>query len=295
MTHAPVPPIHLASGTSLCTIHPGMGGSIGDWTVDGQPMMRTASAPDVAARDAFGMGSFPLVPYSNRIGRGQFDWNGQAHRLTPNFAPETHAIHGIGFDRAWAVDNLTAAGVTLSLDHPGGADWPWPFSAEQIVSVSGDSLSIIMRARSHAAIPVPLAFGHHPYFDRAGAQLGFQAERVWMSDRNGLPTHAIAPIANFDFSCITDVADHDVDHCFTGWTGPAQIRWKGRALGLDITASPSLAAAVVYIPPGGTTFCFEPVPHVNNALNMPGVEPAMPIIAPGAQFEAHINFRSVPL
>jgi hypothetical protein len=35
------------------------------------------------------------------------------------------------------------------------------------------------------------------------------------------------------------------------------------------------------------------VPHINNALNLPGYEPAMPIVAPGGIFSARIRFRAL--
>ena len=78
-----------------------------------------------------------------------------------------------------------------------------------------------------------------------------------------------------------------------GVSGPVQISWVGRPLRLEIGSN--LPAAVVYVPKGGDSFCFEPVPHINNALNLPGHAPAMPIIAPGERFEAEIDFKVVSL
>jgi galactose mutarotase-like enzyme len=46
-------------------------------------------------------------------------------------------------------------------------------------------------------------------------------------------------------------------------------------------------------PDGADGFCFEPVPHINNALNLVDREPAMPIVAPGKAFNASVRFRAV--
>jgi aldose 1-epimerase len=54
-----------------------------------------------------------------------------------------------------------------------------------------------------------------------------------------------------------------------------------------------LPSAVVYIRNGADGFCFEPVPHLNNALNLPDWEPAMPIVGPGEKFSASVRFRAV--
>jgi len=53
-----------------------------------------------------------------------------------------------------------------------------------------------------------------------------------------------------------------------------------------------LPHAVVYTPADEDYFCFEPVPHINNALNR--ADGDMPIIAPGDSYTASITFRAVP-
>src|SRR5579863_307743 len=83
--------ITLLHGADRCELHPRIGGSIGGWTTDGQPMFRAANAASIAARDVFGMASFPLVPYSNRIAQGKFEWNGHLFTLARNFPPEPHS------------------------------------------------------------------------------------------------------------------------------------------------------------------------------------------------------------
>src|SRR5258708_7916801 len=105
----------LVHGADRCELLPHLGGSIGAWTVEGQQMLRTASAAAIAARDPFGMGSFPLVPYSNRIGNGAFEWDGKIVTLARNFLPEPHAIHGVGFERSWQVQGGAGDSVLLRL------------------------------------------------------------------------------------------------------------------------------------------------------------------------------------
>jgi aldose 1-epimerase len=64
-------------------------------------------------------------------------------------------------------------------------------------------------------------------------------------------------------------------------------------LALEISGSPELSAAVVYVRSGADGFCFEPVPHINNALHLRGYEPGMPIVAPGGTFSARIRFSAL--
>jgi aldose 1-epimerase len=283
----------LVQGESRCDILPGVGGSIGGWTVGGQQMLRTAGAAAIAAANPFGMASFPLVPYSNRIGNGTFEWDGRPVSLLQNFPPEPHAIHGVGFERRWECLACSSDSAHLRLIHRADAAWPWPFEARQRITIAERELTLDLTAVNLAPRPVPLAFGHHPYFPLSGAVLTFRARGVWLSGEDGLPRERVKPTGNFDYSKGAPVERGDLDHCFTGWTGPASIAWPDKPLALEISASWALPCAVVCIRKETDDFCFEPVPHINNALNLPDWEPAMPIIAPGEAFRATIRFRAV--
>jgi aldose 1-epimerase len=285
--------VSLVRGADRCELLPQLGGSIGAWTVDGQPMLRTASAASIAARDPFGTGSFPLVPYSNRIGHAAFEWDGKIHTLARNFSPETNAIHGVGFERPWQVQGGTSDSVLLKLLHQPDAGWPWPFEARQRITIAERELTLDLTAINLASRPVPLAFGHHPYFPQRGASLTFRARGVWMVGDDGLPSERVKTGGAFDFSRPTPVEGCAIDHCFTGWTGPACISWLEKPYALEIAASWTLPCAVVYIKQGAEGFCFEPVPHINNALNLHDREPAMPVAAPGETFRASIHFRAI--
>ena len=285
--------VSLVRGADRCELLPQLGGSIGAWTVDGQQMLRTANAVSIAARDPFGMGSFPLVPYSNRIGNATFEWDGKIHTLARNFLPETNAIHGVGFERSWQVQGGTSDSILLKLLHQPDAGWPWPFEARQRITIAERELTLDLTAINLASRPVPLAFGHHPYFPQRGATLMFRARGVWMVGDDGLPSERVKTAGAFDFSRPTPVEGCAIDHCFTGWTGPACISWLEKPYALEIAASWTLPCAVVYIKQGAEGFCFEPVPHINNALNLHDREPAMPVVAPGETFRASIHFRAI--
>ena len=276
--------LRLACGTAQCDLYPEIGGSLGSWSVDGQDMLRRAGREAIAAGDPLGMSSFPLVPYSNRIGQARFEWQGEAISLRPNFAPEPHAIHGVGWQRRWTVIDNTPASATLSLAHPGDEDWPWPFLAEQHITLSEDDLHLSLSVQNLADMAVPLGFGHHPYFDAVGAALTFTAHQVWVNGDDHLPTHAIAPVGLFDLTNRSLVGDRCIDNFYSGLSEPAAIDWAGRPATLVIQHSFSLPGAVVYIPENEGFFCFEPVPHLNNALNDQSATCPMPITPPNAQF-----------
>lgn len=280
----------LTHGANCCEVVPAVGGSIGSWTVHGQEMMRVASLAGIEGRDPYRMASFPLVPYSNRIGNGRFVWEGNVISLARNFPPEPHAIHGVGFERRWQVAAHTRESVELVLIHRPDAGWPWAFEARQRITLADELLTLHLSAVNLHSHAVPLAFAHHPYFPRAGAQLAFRAQGVWLAGEDGLPSRWAKTAGAFDYSQGPSVEHADVDHCFTGWSGVARISWQAKPWELEITGSRELPDAVVYIRRELDAFCFEPVAHINDALNR---QAEMPVIQPGESFSSSMAFRAV--
>jgi aldose 1-epimerase len=275
----------IASGRSICTLLPAAGGSIGSWGVDGQDMLRAA----LDDSDPLQSASFPLIPYSNRIANAQFDWGGHPVSLLPNPVAAPHAIHGIGWQREWEGVQAGPDTAVMTLRHQPDADWPWPVYAEQRIKVTDNSLELELYAPSITDEIVPLGFGHHCYFDSAGAHLQFVAERFYPNGADMLPLDAMAVGGDTAFTFGRQIADGDFDNCFGGWDGKARIEWADRGYALMIESD--LPDAVLYTPRGGNYFCFEPVPHITNALNRSDGD--MPRVAPVHSFTASIHLRAV--
>ena len=240
-------PLILRHGQDRCELFPEVGGSIGGWTVQGQAMLRAAGAASVAACNPYGMASFPLVPYSNRIANGTFEWDGSRITLARNFPPEPHAIHGVGFEQPWTCASRADDSALLTLNHRPDAGWPWPFEAQQRITLADRELTLDLRAVNLAPHPAPLAFGHHPYFPRSGARLQFAARSVWLVGDDGLPREPVPVSGRFDFSAGAAVDRGEIDHCFTGWNGAANHRVARQGPSRSTSAARrSLPAAVVY-------------------------------------------------
>ncbi len=284
----------LVHGAAQVDLYPEIGGSLGRWSIGTQDLLRRASAKAIDDVEPFGMASFPLVPYSNRIGAARFHWQGAQIALRPNFAPEPHAIHGVGWKRAWTVTEQSKCTAVMVLHHRGDTDWPWPFLARQRITLGEDHLHLALTAWNLADQAVPLGFGHHPYFDTTGASLRFTAEAMWTNGKDNLPDAEQIPAGNFDFSAGARVQGRRLDNCYAGLTEPATISWIDRSYSLRIEQTPDLPGAVVCIPEPPGAFCFEPVPHVNDALNRMPALGAMPVVALGEAFTAAIVLRAVP-
>ena len=118
------------------------------------------------------------------------------------------------------------------------------------------SLSITNQSNS----PAPAGLGWHPFFvKRAGSHIAFAATGRWEMSQEKLPTH---PVANRGLN--QDCVALDVDHCFDGWRGIAELRDDS----LQTQISSSLKHLVVYTQPAKDFVAIEPVSHVNNALTL---------------------------
>ncbi len=254
MTHT----LRLVSGAMRCEIVPALGAAVaGLWSRD-VPVLRSTSGAQLASvRDA---GSYPLIPFSNRIGHAQLSWNGTSHPLVRNFLPEPHAIHGIGWQRGWSVLEAQAHFALLAFEHHPDASWPFAFDCSQAFRLGDDALEITLSVTNQSWQVAPFGLGWHPYFvKRALGRIRFQATGRWDMGDDKLPS-GCAAVAGLDAAC----AALDVDHCFEGWHGVVELRDPV----LRVRLSSSLRRLVVFTNPSRDFVAIEPVSHVNNALNM---------------------------
>ena len=248
--------ISLLSGALRCELNPALGGCVaGLWFGEQQVLRSTPAAELQSVRVA---GSYPLVPYSNRIGYRKLRWAGRDYELPQNFAPELHTIHGVGWERAWVVEESSATRTVLNYHHMADASWPFAFDSRQTFTLNGDALEMQMSISNRAAVAAPAGLGWHPYFAKsASTQIRFPATGRWEMGEDKLPTQRLAH-AGLD----TDCTNLDVDHCFDGWSGSLQLTEAG----LRISVTSDLNCLVVFTTPGRDSIAIEPVSHVNNAI-----------------------------
>ena len=229
--------------------------------------------------------SYPLVPYSNRIGGCRFRWRGRDYTTQPNFGASPHSLHGVGWQRPWHVSAHGGASLRLVLHHEPDAHWPFAFEAEQRIELSPQGLRLGLRLTNTDARPAPAGLGWHPYFPRRlRSRLNAELTDRWERDEaTELPTRCIAQ-PGID----ADIAHLDFDHCFDGWRGTARLRDEK----LSLRLSSSLPRLVVYTPPHKPYYCVEPVSHVSNALQMADpLAHGVVELAPGESFEAWMQLE----
>lgn len=284
--------IKLKSGRSIVEVCPARGAAILAFAHDGQDIFKPVEAGWADDADPLKVSCFPLVPYSNRIRNGVFDFDGRTVDLRGGWSKHAHALHGVGWVRPWTVTRQAQDGVACTYRHTAD-QWPWDFTAEQDITLRGSGLSLRLSIRNDSDSPMPAGLGPHPYFpDKAAAQLQFAADGVWQSGDDDLPVRWTEYPPAWDFTRGRDLSDMRVDNCFTGFNGQARIAWSDKRYGVVIAAEGGLDFAVVYVPAQAPYFCFEPISHMNDAVNFAPTlaGTGLRVLAPGERLSLTTRF-----
>jgi aldose 1-epimerase len=237
--------------------------------------LRPATAAGLAARDPLAMGSFPLVPFCNRIRDGRASFEGREIRFPPNHPGEDapHPLHGIGWLRPWQVRSASAREAELGLTVEASAAWPWRFSSWQRFVLSATELAVTMGVRNEDTAAMPVGIGHHPYFPHhPGTRLQSAAQAMWRGDAEVMPValESGGPVDRLREG--VTLAELELDNNFTGWARSTRVDWPadvhGPARGIVMQAEAPLDYFVLYCPRGYDHFCAEPVSQCTDWLNL---------------------------
>ena len=274
--------ITLAAGPLVLTLSPRIGGSIArfEFVRDGVrfPILRGCEGGE----DVLAMGSFPLVPYVNRIRGGEFRFRDRIVNIAPNMAGDPSPLHGQGWLSPWQIVEAAESRAVLRFDHQAG-EWPWTFVAEQYFQLRDGGLELSLRCTNFSDEPMPCGLGQHPYFHCGPAtRIQTQVDHVWLIDDKVLPTEKVPAEGRFDLSHAA-VCGMGLDHGFGNWRGTARLSDPDWPCEL-VMSSPDADFFQLYSPTAGGVFVAEPVTHANAALNAPESEwpgLGMNILEPG--------------
>ena len=275
----------LSAGPLQLVLSPATGGSIARFDhVNGKRTVAILRGCPATPGHALETGSFPLVPYVNRIRGGQFNFRGQTIRLAPNMAGDPSPLHGQGWLNPWRVVLASRDEAVLEYEHVAG-EWPWAYCSQQRFKLGASSLEIALSCRNTSAGPMPCGLGQHPYFlCSRETRIATHVDDVWTIDQDVLPIERIAAIGRYDLSDQT-VCGLGLDHGFGGWSGNAEFSDPGWPFKIKLSSA-NTSFFQLYSPKTGGLFVAEPVTHANAALNAPEehwAELGMRILLPGEE------------
>ncbi|SAK89453.1 aldose epimerase family protein [Caballeronia ptereochthonis] len=282
------PRIRISSGPHVIEIASQAGGRITRFATQDERGLQEWLAPVTAASwpcDAWPKGgSYPLVPFSNRVRDSRFPAPDGTIVELAAFPGMAHALHGIGQFAAWSVELQEADCVVLRYAHREGEHgWPWAFEAVQLIEANADGARLSMRIANRSSRPMPVGLGFHPYFNALEAEL--EATTLWRHEAEV----AIEPATERPARRHVREAEGYTRY-LSGWDGRATLRYAaGRTL--DLSADGALSHVVVHCPAGAGYLCVEPVSHVSDGFNLasrgvPGT--GIAVTEPGSEIRASL-------
>lgn len=262
---------------------PEIGGSITRYDVtkeDGLAVPLFRPFDESLPLDPLNFGSFPLTPFSNRIGHGKLSFEGKTYNVGPAFGGEPHPNHGSGWQSAWTLEEKGDDFARLSIRVPKSDESPYDYEATQLFQLTESGLSITMTIKNTGEETLPFGTGHHPYFVRTSQTiLKANLPKVWLSE--GMIPNELVNVPDiwkfvdgkiFDPNKLEARHGGDgsayIDHCFAEWDRVAKITWPEAKTSLIITADPMFGHFVVFVPSKGDFFCAEPVSNSTDGFNL---------------------------
>ena len=299
-------------GTATVRIAPELGGAIAAFTSHDRPVLRRMPDQALARRDVRLASCYPLVPWSNRIRDARLLFAGRQHVLERNFGTHPHAIHGVGWQRPWVVEEASAQRVRLAFAHrarpAGAAVWPWPFHATQTFDLveldrAGGAatamLSATLTLENAGTEAFPFGLGWHPFFPKhASTTLAFDAPSVWENDSTQLPERRIAVPRPWRFDRPRSLTGTVLDNVFTGWSGSATLVDPVARMRTTLAADSACRYLVVYAPSGADFIALEPVTHETDAFNRHAhgiADTGFRTLPPGGGFSCTMRIVACPL
>ncbi|EKD28120.1 MAG: aldose 1-epimerase [uncultured bacterium] len=257
--------INPLKGTSIVNFHVNKNGK---WL----EVMPDTSKPNSELDAA----SFLMIPYSNRIENGLFEFEGKKYNLQTKH--DTHAIHGDVRYRPWELKSRSDNRIIYSFTSESIADinWPWKFEGEAVYSLEKNIFHSEIKVKNKDISKMPVGLGWHPYFNRDLTTLNekvflcFDNERVYPDDfDNRIPSGLPQPIPeNRSFSKEKFLERDDFfDKCFQGFKGKGFIHWPESKLKLLFECSGLCSHLIIYNPLK-PYFAVEPVTNANNGVNL---------------------------
>lgn len=283
----------LSSPDLELELSPSVGGAISRLTYVGdggpRPILREGHTP---LQNVLEAGSFPLVPFVNRVRGGSFSFRGRTISMVPNMAGDASPLHGQGWLSVWSVDEATENSAAISFRHDPG-EWPWAYNAKQEFRIAGPVLDLTLTCRNESDELMPCGLGQHPYFPcSAQTRIETGVAFAWTIDEQVLPVVKVPATGRYDLADRL-ICGQDLDNGFDCWTGRAMMNDPEWPYEVELS-SPQARFFQIFSPARGGFFVAEPVTHANAALNAPEpdwLELGLRILEPGEEMRLDMRIE----
>jgi aldose 1-epimerase len=243
-----------------------------------------------------------LHPWANRLAAPEYEIAGRRVRLdigAPNVHTDPHGlpIHGlIAGSPHWEVVDEQPSFLTAKLDFAARpeliAGFPFPHVIALTAELSDERLEIGAELAPTSDVPVPVAFGFHPYLrlpglERERWQVELPVTSRMVLDERMLPTGRSEPVRIPPGA----LGDRTFDDAFDGLADPPEFAIAGAGWRLAVRFLEGYRFAHVYAPPGRDFISFEPMTAPINPFSSPLTRLAQPGSTYRARFDIAVASR----
>jgi len=241
----------------------------------GEELLAQRKGLEEYARSGSTFGIPFLHPWANRLAGFGYAVGGNEVRLDRDsglLRIEEHdlPIHGLApYALQWEVEENggDALRAQAEFDRERLTGFPFPHKLAVEVSLDDTALTIRTTLTATAAVPVPIAFGYHPYLTlpgspRADWEVDMPVDRRLLVDENMIPTGE-AEMPAFRSGALGERSLDD-GYELPEHPRPFRVSADGRTLGVEFVEGYTHAQA--FAPAGHDLICFEPMTAPANAL-----------------------------
>jgi aldose 1-epimerase len=167
----------------------------------------------------------PLIPWPNRLGDGQYRFDGTDYQVALTEPEKHNAIHGFLLWRSWSATDREADRITMSTQLYPLQGYPFQLAIQVSYALSDDGLTVVTTATNTGEHIAPYGAGQHPYLSPGNdvldnCTLRLQAAtRIVTDPARQLPT-GTEPVAGtaYDFNEARPIGSLAIDYAFTDLT-----------------------------------------------------------------------------
>jgi galactose mutarotase-like enzyme len=211
-----------------------------------------------------------LHPWANRLASTEYEIAGRQVKLelpSPNVHTDPNGlpIHGlVAGVPCWEVVQQKQSRLKARLDAAARpelmAGFPFPHLLELTVELSDERIEIDTELIPTGEVPVPVAFGFHPYLRLPGLErqrwvVELPVNSRMQLDERMLPTGVSEPVRVPP----GPLGERSFDDAFDGLTDPPEFAVSGAGKRLSLRFVAGYRFAQVYAPPGRDFISFEPM------------------------------------
>lgn len=123
--------------------------------------------PEELELKPFAFSGVLLIPYVGHIFKGKYSFLSKEYSLPIN-TKEGHSIHGLLYNKSWnikaiRIEENTSVTYSYHIDKRNLKGYPFNLDIEVNFCFNNSGIKILTRAINSGDIPLPIAFGWHPY------------------------------------------------------------------------------------------------------------------------------------